>query len=162
MAGSAHGLELEAGDLDDIALGDELVGVRRALRDIETEAGRGAAPTVAEEIEVGLVEEELRARCGVDAVDAHDVVDVGVGVGDELDGDAHVAREGEDFVGLVAGVYADSFAGAAVADDPAVFLEHPYDDAADHGLVRNFHALSLQDEQRCDRSPEFVRVGGRR
>ena len=90
-----------------------------------------------------MVEEELRAGGGVDAADAEDVVDVGVGVGDELDLDAHVACEGEDLVGLIARVYADGLAGAAVADDPAVFLEHADDDAADHDLVRNFHAGSV-------------------
>ena len=81
------------------------------------------------------MQQELRAGLLPDAADAEDVVDVGVRVGDVLDGDAHVARHRQDLVGLVAGVDADRLAGAPVADDPAVLRERPDDDAADDGLV---------------------------
>ena len=139
VAGGGDGVEAEAIDFDDVAVGDEGVGVGRALFDGDAEAGGDGFPAVAEEVEVGLVEEEFGAGGGVNSGDAHDVVDVGVGVGDVLDADAHVAGEREDFFGLVARVDADGFAGAAVSDDPAVFLEHADDDAADHEFVGYFH-----------------------
>lgn len=139
MARCADASQAEAIDFDDVALLDEGVGVWRAVGDFNAHALGHALPAVAQQVEVALVQEETRTGGGVDAVDAEDVVDVSVRVGDVLDPDTHIAREGKDFVGLVTGVDADGFAGAPVADDPAVFLEHPDDDAADHEFVRYFH-----------------------
>ena len=81
------------------------------------------------------MEQELGVVVGLDAAHAEDVVEVGVGVGDQLDRDAHLRRHVQDVVGLLAGVDADRLAGAAVADHPAVLLEGADDQPAHLDLV---------------------------
>ena len=71
----------------------------------------------------------------MDSANAEDVVEVSVGVGNQLDFDAHFGGHVEDVVGLFSGVDADGFSGAFVADHPAVFLEHTDEEAANLYLV---------------------------
>ena len=113
--------EPHAVDLDDIALGDEVVGIGRLL-DLHPELRR-ALGGAAQDAEVVLVHQKPRAAGGLDAADAEHVVEVPVRGGDQLDLDAHIFGEVDDVVGLFAGVDADRLARAAVADHPAVFLE---------------------------------------
>lgn len=74
-----------------------------------------------------------------------DVIDVGVGDDDLLDGKAMLLEEGNDAGYLIAGIDNDGLAGGFVAQDGAVALEHSdgkdfVDHAlrltADHGFAR--------------------------
>jgi len=72
-----------------------------------------------------------------EAVSGADVVDVGMGDDDLLDGEVVFGEEGEDAGDVVAGVYDDGFAGGLVAKDGAVALEGAYGDGfEDHGSFR--------------------------
>jgi len=70
-----------------------------------------------------------------EAVGAGDVVDVGVGDDDLLDGEGVFGEEGEDAGDVVAGVDDDGFAGGLVAEDGAVALEGAdAEDFVDHDV----------------------------
>ena len=76
----------------------------------------------------------------LEAVGSGDVVDVGVGDEDLLDGEVVLGEEGEDVGDVVAGIDDDGFAGGLVAEDGAVALEGTNGDCfKDHGL----HRLSM-------------------
>jgi hypothetical protein len=71
-----------------------------------------------------------------EAVGAGDVVDVGVGDDDLLDGEGVPGEQGEDAGDVVAGVDDDGFAGGFIAEDGAVALEEAYGEGfEDHGEV---------------------------
>lgn len=93
----------------------------------------------ADEREVDLVVEDGSAGELFEAPGAGDVVDVGVGNDDLLDGEAVFFEEGDDVGDVVAGVDDDGFAGGWVAEDGAVALEGAYgEDLVDHaGLGSN-------------------------
>jgi hypothetical protein len=75
---------------------------------------------------------EKRGASGVgDLADRHDVIKVGVAREDAGDFDAHVAGEGENLVGFVAGVYDHGLTALPRANDPAVFAEEANDHTAD-------------------------------
>ena len=112
---------------------DVVVGIGRLL-DLHAEAGGGLGCAL-QDAEVGFVQEELGVVVRLDAAHAEDVVEVGVGVGDQLDRDAHLGGHVQDVVGLLAGVDADRLAGAAIADHPAVLLEGADDQPAHLELV---------------------------
>jgi hypothetical protein len=59
----------------------------------------------------------------LETVGASDVVDVGVGDDDLLDGEVVAGKECEDAGDVVAGVHDDGLAGGFVAEDGAVALE---------------------------------------
>lgn len=87
--------------------------------------------------EVVLVVEDGRASELLEMVGAGDVVDVGVGDDDLLDGEVVFGEEGEDAGDVVAGVDYDGFAGGLVAEDGAVALEGADGDSfEDHGAFR--------------------------
>jgi hypothetical protein len=87
--------------------------------------------------EVALVVEDGGAGELLEAVSAGDVVDVGVGDDDLLDGERVFGEEGCDAGDLVAGVDDDGFAGDLVTEDGAVALERADgDDFVDHGFLR--------------------------
>jgi hypothetical protein len=72
-----------------------------------------------------------------EAVGAGDVVDVGVGDDDLLDGEGVLGEEGEDAGDVVAGIYHDGFAGGFIAQDGAVALEGADgENFVDHGSLR--------------------------
>src|SRR4029079_11336204 len=144
VSGRADGQQPHAFHFHDVAIFHEGVRVRRAVFDVHPHALGHALPAVAQQLQVIRVQQELRAGGGVDAVHAEDMIHVSVRVRDELDGYAHVPRQGEDFVRLVPGVDADRLPCTAVADDPAVLLEHANHHAAQDQFIRYFHARSVQ------------------
>jgi len=73
--------------------------------------------------EVVFVIEDGGAGDLLEAVGSGDMVDVGVGDDDLLDGEPVFGEEGEDAGDVVAGVDDDGFAGGLVAEDGAVALE---------------------------------------
>ena len=73
--------------------------------------------------QVVLVVEDGSAGELFEAVGAGDVVDVGVGDDDLLDGEGVPGEKGEDAGEVVAGIDDDGFAGGLVAEDGAVALE---------------------------------------
>ena len=82
-----------------------------------------------------LVVEDGGAGELLEAVGSGDVVDVGVGDDDLLDGERVSGEEGEDAGDVVAGVDDDGFAGGLVAEDGAVALEGADgEDFVDHGI----------------------------
>ena len=86
--------------------------------------------------EVELVVEDGSAGEGFETGCAGDVVDVGVGDHDLLDGEAMFPEQGEDTGDVVAGVDDDGFAGAFVTEDGAVAPERAYGkDFVDHRCV---------------------------
>ncbi len=78
------------------------------------------------------MEEELGAGGLLDAAHPQDVIDVGVGVGDDLDLQPHVSRQVQDVFCLVPGVDGDGLPCAPGADDPAVLGEDAHHDAPHH------------------------------
>jgi hypothetical protein len=84
--------------------------------------------------QVVLVVEDGGAGELFEAVGAGDVVDVGVGDDDLLDGEVVFGEEGEDAGDVVSGVYDDGFAGGFIAEDGAVALERADGEGfEDHG-----------------------------
>ena len=85
--------------------------------------------------EVVLVVEDGGAGELLEAVGSGDVIDVGVGDDDLLDGEVVLGEQGEDAGDVVAGVDDDGFAGGFVAEDGAVALEGADGEGfVDHGL----------------------------
>jgi hypothetical protein len=73
----------------------------------------------------------------LEAVSAGDVVDVGVGDDDLLDGEGVLVEQGENAGYVVAGVYDDGFAGGFVGEDGAIALKGADGDGfEDHGFFR--------------------------
>jgi hypothetical protein len=92
--------------------------------------------------QVVLVIEDGGAGELLKAVGAGDVIDVGVGDDDLLDGEVVFGEQGEDARDVLARVDDDGFAGGFVAEDGAVALERAYGEGfEDH---REFCALSGQ------------------
>jgi hypothetical protein len=84
--------------------------------------------------EVVLVHKDGGSGNLLESVSAGDVVDMGVGDDDLLDGEVVFGEEGEDAGDVVAGVDDDGFAGGFVAEDGAVALEGAYSEGfEDHG-----------------------------
>ena len=84
--------------------------------------------------QVARVVEDGRAGELLEAVGSGDVVDVGVGDEDLLDGEVVLGEEGDDAGDVVAGIDDDGFAGGFVAEDGAVALEGADgEDFVDHG-----------------------------
>ena len=119
-------------DLDDAALVQAVVG-RQDL------GGGHAQPAgldvhhldqrkVARVVEDGGAGEALQAR------GAGDVVDVGVGDEDLLDGELVALQDGHDARDVIAGIDDDGFAGGLVTEDGAVALQRADgEDFVDHG-----------------------------
>ncbi len=119
-------------DGDDAAVGGAEVGGGDVGGGDAEPAGLGVHH--ADEREVELVVEDGCAGDGFEALGAGDVVDVGVGDEDLLDGELVFGEDGEDAGDLVAGVDDDGFAGGFVAKDGAVALEGADgEDFVDHG-----------------------------
>ncbi len=86
-----------------------------------------------DEGEVELVVEDGGSGELLEAVGSGDVVDVGVGDDDLLDGEVMAIEDGLDAGDVVTGVDDDGFAGGFVAKDRAVALEEAYgEDFVDH------------------------------
>jgi hypothetical protein len=87
--------------------------------------------------QVVLVVEDGCAGDLFQAVGAGDVVDVGVGDDDLLDGEVVLGEQGEDARDVVSGVDDDCFAGGLVTEDGAVALEGAYGQGFEnHGFLR--------------------------
>jgi len=133
--GVSGGVEDGAGDAGD---GDEFAVVEGAVG-VEDGRGRGAEPGGLnvhhfDQGQVVLVVEDGGAGELFEAVSASDVVDVGVGDDDLLDGEGVPGEEGEDAGDVVAGIDDDGFAGGFIAEDGAVALEGAYGKGfEDHG-----------------------------
>jgi hypothetical protein len=90
--------------------------------------------------EVVLVTEDGGSGELFEAMGASDVINVGVGDKDLLNGEFVSGEEGEDAGNVVTGIDDDGLAGGLVAEDGAVALERTYWDCfKDHGL----HRLSM-------------------
>src|SRR6266851_678125 len=134
-AGEAPSTALRAGsDNDEFAVVEGVVGVG--------DDGSGNAEPGGLNVhhfdqgQVVLVVEDGGAGELFEAVSAGDVVDVGVGDDDLLDGEVVLGEEGEDAGDVVAGVDDDGFAGGFIAEDGAVALEEAYGEGfEDHGEV---------------------------
>ena len=86
--------------------------------------------------EVALVVEDGCAGDAFEALRSRDVVYVGVGYDDLLDGKGVLGEKGEDAWDFVAGIDYDGFAGGLVAEDGAVALEGADGEGlADHGCA---------------------------
>jgi len=133
--GVAGGVEDGAGDAGD---GDEFAVVEGVVG-VEDGRGRDAEPGGLnvhhfDQGQVVLVVEDGGAGELFEAVGAGDVVDVGVGNDDLLDGEGVPGEEGEDAGDVVAGIDDDGFAGGFIAEDGAVALEGAYGKGfEDHG-----------------------------
>ena len=85
--------------------------------------------------EIELVVEDGGAGEAFELQGSGDVVDVGVGDDDLLDGEVVLREFGDDAADVVAGIDDDGLAGGLVAEDGAVALERADDeDLVDHGL----------------------------
>ena len=140
MAGGVEDGASEAGDGDEFAVVEGIVGVG-------DDGGGDAEPAGLnvhhfDQWQVALVVEHGGAGELFEAVGAGDVVDVGVGDDDLLDGEVVFGEEGEDAGDVVAGVDDDGLAGGLVAEDGAVELEGAYGEGfEDH---REVGALSSE------------------
>jgi hypothetical protein len=92
-----------------------------------------------------LVVENGRSGELFEAVGSGDVVDVGVGDDDLLEGEVVLFKQGDDAGDLVAGIDDDGFVGGLVAEDGAValeqadgedFVDHVLRLPTDHGFAR--------------------------
>jgi hypothetical protein len=119
-------------DSDEFAVVEGVVGVGNG--------GSGNAEPVGLNVhhfhqgQVVLVVEDGGAGELLEAVGAGDVIDVGVGDDDLLDGEIVFGEQGEDAGNVVTGIDDDGFAGGFVAEDGAVALERAYGKSfEDHG-----------------------------
>ena len=131
--GSAGETEVVA-DADEAVVGGAVVGSR--------DLGGGDAEPARLEVhdvdhgEVELVVEDGGAGEGFEAGGAGDVVDVGVGDDDLLDGELVLREQGEDAGDVVTWIDDHGLAGGFVAEDGAVAAERAYgEDLVDHGWV---------------------------
>ena len=112
---------VSAGDGDELAVFEGVVGA--------VDGGGGDAEPAGLDVhhldqgQVVLVVEDGGAGELLEAVGSGDVVDVGVGDEDLLDGEVVFGEEGQDAGDVVAGIDDDGFVGGLVAEDGAVALE---------------------------------------
>ncbi len=132
--GVAGGVEDGADDARDC---DELAVVEGVVRSVN--GGGGHAEPAGLDIhhfdqrQVVLVVEDGGAGELLEAMGSSDVVDVGVGDDDLLDGEIVSGEQGHDAGDVVAGIDDDGFAGGLVTEDGTVALEGAdRDDFVDH------------------------------
>jgi hypothetical protein len=134
--GVARGVEdgaAETGDGDELAVVEGVVGGGGDL------GGGDAEPTGLDvhhfyQGKIVLVVEDGGSGEALEALGSGDVVDVGVGDDDLLDGEVVLIEDGDDAGDLVAGVDDDGFEGDLVAQDGAVALQRADgEDFMDHG-----------------------------
>jgi hypothetical protein len=121
VAGGVEDRAGEAGDGDELAVVEGVVGVGDGWGGDAKPGGLDVHHLYLSEIV--LVVEDGCAGELLETVGAGDVVDVGVGDDDLLDGEGVFGEEGEDAGDVVAGVDDDGFARGLVAEDGAVALE---------------------------------------
>jgi len=126
-AGEPPSTALRAGsDRDELAVVEGVIGIG--------DDGRGDAEPAGLNVhhfdlgKIVLVVEDGSAGELFEAMGAGDVIDVGVGDDDLLDGQGVLGEQGEDAGYVVAWVDDDGFAGGLVAEDGAVALEGAYGD----------------------------------
>ena len=143
--GVAGGVEDGAGEAGD---GDEFAVVEGVVRSVDG-GGWYAEPAGLDvhhfdQRQVVLVVEDGCAGELLEAMGAGDVVDVGVGDDDLLDGEIVLGEEGHDAGDVVAGIDDDGFVGGFVTEDGAVALEGADgDDFVDHLFI--LEALMAKD-----------------
>ncbi len=121
VAGGVEDGAGESGDGDGAAVGEVVVG--------GGDLGGGDAEPAGLDVhhfdqgEIELVVEDGGSGELLEAVGSGDVVDVGVGDDDLLDGEVVAVEDGRDAGDVVAGIDDDGFAGGLVAEDGAVALE---------------------------------------
>ena len=134
VAGGEEDSAFDAVDGEGFVVGGRVVG-RMDVADGEIEANPGGLPIHdGDEREVFFVIDDGGAGDLFESLGAGDVVEVGVGDDDLLDGELVLGEDGEDAADVVAGVDDDSFVGGFVAEDGAIALEEADGEGfADHG-----------------------------
>ncbi len=124
----------EAGDRDGLVVGEVGVGWG--------DLGGGDAEPAGLEVhhldqgQVELVVEDGGSGEALELLGSGDVVDVGVGDYDLLEGELVAGEGGDDAGDVVAGIDDDGLVGGFVAEDGAVALERAYyEDFVDHGII---------------------------
>jgi len=85
--------------------------------------------------QIVLVVEDRRSGKAFEALGSGDVIDVGVGNDDLLDGELVLIEQSDDAGDVVAGIDYDGFAGGFIAENGAVALERAdSEDFVDHGF----------------------------
>ncbi len=122
VAGSVNDVGLEAAPTESVAFFKKMIDI--------DEIGRGNAEEVGLYVH-GVIERKIivvhhdgSASVLMEFGETADVVNVGVGADDDLDGELVAAEEIEDAFDFVAGVDDDGFAGFGIADDQTIALEH--------------------------------------
>jgi hypothetical protein len=132
VAGGVEDGAAEAGDGDEFAVVEGVVG--------GGDLGGGDAEPAGLDVhhfyqrEIVLIVEDGGSGEALEALGSGDVVDVGVGDDDLLDGEVVLVEDGDDAGDLVAGVDDDGFERGLVAEDGAVALQGADgEDFMDHG-----------------------------
>ena len=131
VAGCVEDVTAQARNGDDAAVFEGVVG--------RVDVGGGHAEPTGLHVhhldqgKIAGIVEDGRAGQLFQAGGAGDVVDVGVGNEDLLDGEAVLLEEGDNAGDVVAGINDDGFAGVFIAQDRAVALQHADgEDLVDH------------------------------
>jgi hypothetical protein len=154
VAGSVEDGSGEAGDGDDFAVVEGVVG--------RGDFGGGDAEPAGLDghdfdlSDVVLVVEDGGAGELLEAEGAGDVVDVGVGDDDLLDGELVLLEEGDDAGDVGAGIDDDGFVGGLVTEDGAVALEWANgEDFVDHARLSGLRGIS-GNEKCASRGPAHL------
>jgi hypothetical protein len=155
VAGSVEDGAVEAGDGDEFAVLESVVGSRDG-------GGWDAEPAGLnvhhfDQGEILLVVEDGGAGELLEAMGSGDVVDVGVGDDDHFDGEAMPGDDGHDAGDVIARVDDDGFVGVLVAQNGAVALQRTdREDLVDHrvldlrwGSKPDLLSCEMKDAQAC-------------
>lgn len=122
VAGSVNDVGLEAAPTESVAFLEQMIDIDEIGRDHAEEVGLYVHGVV--EGKIVAVHHDGSAGVLVELGEAADVINVGVGADDDLDGEFVAAEEIEDALDFVAGVDDDGFARFGVANDQAIALKH--------------------------------------